>query len=514
MNVVCLTQAASLEPLYRAARELQGSDPASRVGFAVTDRGYFKAFLKRFPEFFDRAARPVLEWELLERSASGAPDVARLRDIESRLGDPVLWPALVADRRVFHGLTAAFRQDYAPRHSHAFMLRLLEETTRALEALFDETRPDVVLSFICVTVADYLGYRIARARGIPFLNLRPTRISNHVYLAETIFEPAPSLRSAFEARRASRARDEWTERAARYVEGVAQGEARYEGILQSPPVLDRAAAALRRIPKAVATTAAAFFGSEPDAHAAPPLRAVWHRYVEGPRRTRAFRRMARGTGEAVAGGGFALFPLHTEPEVTLLVYSRHCMNQIEVVRALAQSLPAGMSVLIKEHPVAIGKRPPGFYRKLLEIPGVSLAEPRLSSRHLVERCSLVATIAGSIGLEAAFRGKPVLLFGHAPFEVLPATMVRRVSGFEGLAHEVKALLDGHRPDSEALVDYVATVLKASTPLDLYSRLLRRSGTLRVASATGDGEEAYQRDVTAFAAYVRTSLAGLRLEANR
>jgi hypothetical protein len=512
MNVVCLTQAASLEPLYRAARELQGQDKAARIGVSVTDRAYFNAFLQRFPGFFERAARPVLEWEALERAAKGEPDLSRLRDIESRLGDPVLWPATVADRRVFHGETAAFRQDYAPRHSHRFMLRLVEETTQALETLFDETKPDVVLSFICVTVADYLGYRIARDRGIPFLNLRPTRISNHVHLAETIHEPAPSLQAAFAQRRSERRNDEWTELASRYVADVVRGEARYEGILQAPSAFESALSALRRFPKAVRTTADALFGVEPDPHATPPLRAAWHRYVVGPRRARALRRIAGSSGESFSGGGFALFPLHTEPEVTLLVYSRHCMNQIEVVRALAQSLPVGMTVLVKEHPVAIGKRTSGYYRKLLDIPGVALADPALSSRVLVERCSFVATIAGSIGLEAAFRGKPVLLFGHAPFEILPASMVRRVSGLEDLAREIKGLLEEHRPDTDAIVDYVATVLEASIPLDLYSRLLRRAATLRFASAAdgvhGD-HDAYQRDVAAFAEYVRASLVRLK-----
>ena len=53
---------------------------------------------------------------------------------------------------------------------------------------------------------------------------------------------------------------------------------------------------------------------------------------------------------------YAFFPLHTEPEVTLLVYSKPYMNQIEAIRLISHNLPIGMKLIVKEHPWNIGKR--------------------------------------------------------------------------------------------------------------------------------------------------------------
>ena len=51
--------------------------------------------------------------------------------------------------------------------------------------------------------------------------------------------------------------------------------------------------------------------------------------------------------------------------MSLSVQSRSYLNQIEVVRNIAQSLPVGWQVLIKEHPASMGRRPVSYYQKLL-----------------------------------------------------------------------------------------------------------------------------------------------------
>ena len=96
-----------------------------------------------------------------------APTPAVLADLEQRLGAPHLWDALVADRRIYLGPKAVFSQDYAPRWSHGQMLSILQQTATGLERLCDELQPDMVVSFICVTAADYLGWRVGRRARHP-----------------------------------------------------------------------------------------------------------------------------------------------------------------------------------------------------------------------------------------------------------------------------------------------------------------------------------------------------------
>jgi Capsule polysaccharide biosynthesis protein len=502
VNVLCLTQARSLDMFHGLASALGAGGRPARAGYYVADRAYWRRFVAAHPSFPSEA--PVAcEWDVMARAANGSPDLGALRAMEERLGDPVLWNALVADRRVSLGRNATFRQEYRPRYDYDRMLRILEETAAALERLFDEVRPDVVLSFICVTVGDYLGYRIARARGIPFLNLRPTRIANYVHAADTVHEPSPRITAAYEARRALRRADEWQRRAVEYLERVRAGDARYEGVLEPPEPAPSGGLFARaaRLARAIRER----YGPEADRHHDPEyLRALWHSKVVGPiRRRRATRLCAEARGRDRRE--YVLFPLHTEPEVTLLVYSPACRNQIEIVRNLARSLPAGMEVWVKEHPAALGKRPPGYYRRLLEIPNVRLVEAGLPSRPLVEGARLIATIAGSIGLEAAFRARPVLLFGHAPYEILPPSMVRRVSDLDAAPEDVSRLLSGHRHDESALVDYVAAVMGESVPVDLYSRLLRRPDVYSARGRTATIEQEREADLRALADYVLLSL---------
>jgi hypothetical protein len=505
MNVLCLTQARSLDLFHGLVRALGARAEVGRAGYYVADRAYYRQFLAAHPGLESEAA-VAAEWDVMARAAQGAPDLGRLRALEEALGDPVLWSALLADRRVSLGRNATFRQEYQPRYDHDRMLRILEETAAALERLFDEVRPDVVASFICVTVGDYIGYLIARARGIPFLNLRPTRIANYVHFADTVLEPSARITAAYRARRARRTGDAWQGRAAEYIGRVRTGDARYEGVLE-PPAPRRAGLVARAARLAGALGAG--YGADADTHHDPEyLRALWHAKVVGPLRRARVRRLSTPDG----GGPerpYALFPLHTEPEVTLLVYSPACRNQIEVVRNLARSLPVGMEVRVKEHPAALGKRPLSYYRRLLEIPNVRLVDPALPSRPLVEGARLVATVAGSIGLEAAFRARPVLLFGHAPYEILPATMVRRVADPDAAPSDVHDLIAHHAHDETALEDYVAAVMAESAPVDLYSRLLRRPDAYSARGRTSTQEAEREADLGTLAAYTLRCLTAAR-----
>ncbi len=175
------------------------------------------------------------------------------------------------------------------------------------------------------------------------------------------------------------------------------------------------------------------------------------------------------------GLNYAFFPLHDEPEVNLCVYSKPYLNQIEAVRLFSHNLPVGMKLVVKEHPWTIGKRPLSYYQKLLEIPNVVLADPRVQSRELVNNARIVTLIAGSIGLEALIVRKPVVLLGQTPFSFLPSKMIRYADNPERLGHEIRDLLEHYECDEKALLCYVSAVIRDSVQIDFYTRLLGRTG---------------------------------------
>ena len=185
------------------------------------------------------------------------------------------------------------------------------------------------------------------------------------------------------------------------------------------------------------------------------------------------------TSDSLGNTDYAFYPLHKEPEVTLLVYSRPYLNQIEVIRSLARSLPVGMKLIVKEHPVSIGYRPLSYYKKIISIPNVILSSPSMTSRDLVNHAKLICIISGSIGLEALLMKKPVIVLGNAPFNFLPETMIKKVNNIEFLSNFIHVLLNNHRHDEKALKSYLAAIQQESVPVDFYSTLLGRKGVYQI-----------------------------------
>lgn len=475
MNALFLTQGLSLAMFYDLMRAL---GPMDRSGFYVSGREFYGDFLKDHPEI--ESLPLVKEWEILHRAETGTVRPARLQEIERTLPPGSLWRAVASDRRIALGPLCTLRQDYRSRFSHDRMLRIAEEGLDAITALFDRVKPDVVFSFICVTFGEYLGYLIAQSRGIPFLNIRPTRIDNFITMAPGIFEP-----SGFVAGEMRRGRGDAAalEEARQYIARARGGVAKYEGVLpvsrKPPRARSLAENTLPRLGRFLQSQWQRTVGPMArENHVPSPLQIFVHRRVLNPARAAYVHQALQGqlvTERDLRGVDYTFFPLHTEPEITLLVHSPMYLNQIEVVRALSGSLPVGQLLVVKEHPASIGKRPLAYYRKLLDIPNVRLADPSLSGTALIRGARLVATIAGSIGFEAALQRVPVMTFGGTPYELLPRSMVRRAGALTDLAADIRDLVEHYRYDEAAMIEYLGATIRCSARINLYSTLLGRAG---------------------------------------
>lgn len=109
---------------------------------------------------------------------------------------------------------------------------------------------------------------------------------------------------------------------------------------------------------------------------------------------------------------YAYFPLHAEPDVAILRIGDFYSDQINIIKNIAQSLPIGIDLLVKEHPVMwmVGWRNKNFYKQIMKLPNVKLIHPSISSELMIEKSEFVITIAGTVALEATFQEKPVIVF--------------------------------------------------------------------------------------------------------
>jgi hypothetical protein len=70
----------------------------------------------------------------------------------------------------------------------------------------------------------------------------------------------------------------------------------------------------------------------------------------------------------------------------------------------------------------------------MNIPNVTLIHPSFNSQDLIKNCKLVFTITGSSGFEAAFYGKPSIIFTDVGYQKLPS--VTRIKEIESLNQKI------------------------------------------------------------------------------
>lgn len=480
----------------------------NKVGFYVADSVFFKQFKQKYPEIESDSFSLLKEWDIIRDSKDVKSDITLLEQYEKKIGSPFLWNALVADRRIYFGKRYAYDQDYRPRFDHERMLSILQVGLRRMENFFNEVEPDFIVSFQCVTLGEYLSYLFARDRGIPILNLRPTRVQNYMYAGESILEPSENLKKTYQRFLNDGIEPSLKREVIRFLHETRSTHSMYEGVVPAsnmPREYTYSGKKLlnllnvKGLIKLLVEEYKYRFGEyRYDTHISgfigPFFGVKFLKLWRARLMDKRFRDLYVKEKDLPLLN-YAFFPLHTEPEVTILVYNKPYLNQIEAIRLFSHNLPIGMKLVVKEHPCSIGKRPLSYYRKILEIPNVLLAHPSLMTRELVLNARLITAIAGSTGLEALILGKPVVILGRAPFEFLPSNMIRHAGNPDYLGNDVQDLLDNYESNEKALQSYIAAVMSDSVPVDFYSKLLARKGVYSLNGVKkGDREEQEKKRV--------------------
>jgi hypothetical protein len=139
---------------------------------------------------------------------------------------------------------------------------------------------------------------------------------------------------------------------------------------------------------------------------------------------------------------FVYFPLHVEPEISLLMGAPYYTDQFSVITNIAKSIPINYKLLVKEHPgqEEHGWRESEFYKKILELPNVFLIHPSITSDEIISKSSLVFTIRGTASLEAVFHKKPSIVFHHEDgYTTIPS--IKIIKNFSEIPQAIKESLE-------------------------------------------------------------------------
>jgi len=123
---------------------------------------------------------------------------------------------------------------------------------------------------------------------------------------------------------------------------------------------------------------------------------------------------------------YIFYALHFDPEASIM--SRTILsNQLIIIKQLSEALPAGWILYVKEHPIQFEAYHPGrwfylismdkyrtvdFYNEISKFDNVCILNNKINSREVIESATAIATINGTIALEAMSYNAPLILFGH------------------------------------------------------------------------------------------------------
>lgn len=113
---------------------------------------------------------------------------------------------------------------------------------------------------------------------------------------------------------------------------------------------------------------------------------------------------------------FVYFPLfHTQEAIHLLNVPYWAHHVEDLARTLADALPLGHKLYIKEHPVIVGDVPYRVLRRLRRHPRIRLLSPEIQSQTLIMKAKSVIVLQGTAGWETLLLRRPLIAFAAKPF---------------------------------------------------------------------------------------------------
>jgi len=497
MKVLYLTQSSSLDFFYDLHNN---SSSFTNSAYVVTDSDYYKSFVKKHPKFEKDNQNIFKEWTL--DSSKEILDKDFLNDIESKYFNSSILKAAKIDRRLVGGLKSTYIQNDKNVFTDEELMQNIQLSFKEISEFIDNYKPDLIIGFICVTLIEYLTFHIAKKKNIQYFNLRPSRIKNRFFVVKDIFDPANDIVKDF----ALNVTDLQSNKEAKNIIEELKKDFSYEGVIATKkkdnfrqhlkyssiksyfmkkkhPILKIPEYVIKIFRNKYLTTIYAW-----------RLKRIYQTYSS----FHYFKKLKKNVHT-----NYVLFPLHVEPEVQLLLHGHNYTNQIDVIENIAQNLPNGVTMLVKEHPMAVGYRPTRFYKEINSIPNVTVLSPMEDLSRILKDAKMLITISGTSAFEAILNKIPVIHFGDLPFEILSDTMIKKLDSFSDISHSYNTLLTNYNYDESEVIRYIETCIRNSVPLDFYSLFLRKS-QLNISKKSIESEQ--QKQFYSLEKYIVSKLA--------
>jgi len=435
----------------------------------VSDSIIFSESSKKFVKINSGSNKIIKEWEIYNKDIS-KEIIEKVIKFEKEILKESLYKAIVVDRRYLFGKHCKSKQDYSQRFSVEELERRLYLMASEIIDIFDQKKVDVALSFGISNIQDYLIYKISKSKGIPFFQIRSTKIENYVTAFDNI-EGAPTFND-------SHINPEIIASTKKFIERIHMVGNKYEGSIKTSRV--ELVNSLRNIIAGIKNDFLKFSNKIYRNDNQVEWLFLHNFRLEFLNKIKWFVQSKLYFNNNFDNSKQNFFyPMHFEPEIAIQFFGPSFLNQIELIRTISQSLPINGRLIIREHPRSFGFRSNSYYRKLKAIPKVILLSPKFSMNEAVDKSHGVFTISGSTGLEAIIKNKPAWVFGKPYFVDIGKKMVCHITSLNDLDKVIFSHLNEYEYDIKKIENFIANLLNISVRFNLYTESLEKKGRNKV-----------------------------------
>lgn len=329
------------------------------------------------------------------KKSNNKPDLQYLASFENKYGIN-LWQ-LAYNERIF------FRYNDYYQFNNDEILSILEQECKLFENIIDEIKPDFLMTPMTTFHHNHLFYELCKAKGVKILMFIPTRLKQRVMITNN-----PDKFDIL-SKKIKHEKDRNIEELQDYLKNQTTSKDTKQvtsSFLTSKSKLLKAAIEFLFISKNTnLKTHYTYYGRTKYRVLKNSLSDLIKKKYRGYFIDKTFLR-------ETLDEKFILYPLLTEPERSLLLAAPYYTDQLKVISDIAQSIPTGYKLYVKEHPAQLVRdwRKISFYKQIMSMPNVRLIHPSASTSDIIKKCSLIITIGGTIGFEAAFFEKATISF--------------------------------------------------------------------------------------------------------
>jgi len=350
-------------------------------------------------------------WNYLENTTQQIhePDISYLQEIEQKYNLNLL--NIVYSQKDFY-------PEYNPfyKFNEKEILSLLENECRFYEKVIADVDPDYLCLLNSVTHQETLFYKMCKAKGIKILMLIPLKFKHRAMISENEYGPSPDIYSTSKNSNTKlsdeQIRNFWTSQDLHshvYEWQEKNFEShffeRYKGVFQF-----------------FTNRKTEDFKNKYSNFGKSNSKVLATKITRSKQRKKLSKFMDKNFIRSIEDKNFVYYPLHYEPERITLTAGHFYTDQLFLIKNIAKSLPPGYKLYVKEHPAmkTLGWRNVSYYKQIMDIPNAKILNTNIKHDEIIKRCSLVITIAGTGGIEAAFYEKPAIFFGDIGLPKIPA----------------------------------------------------------------------------------------------